>query len=180
MLNINQFHSAIRSGMAKTSLYKVDLPYISGTGILPGGLNLMCRSASLPGKQIMTGERMIGVKMEKVVNGFAVDDVALTFYLTNDYEAKRYFEAWAALSLDPDTYELNYKYGPNGYAKDVTITQLNQRSEPIYVCKLKDAFPTTINPIEFSSNEGSVVELNVQLSYSDWSGEWLSPYTPFP
>ena len=179
MLNVNQFHSAIKSGMAKTSLYEVDLPYIAATGILPTSLNLMCRSATLPGRQVMTAERSIGIKLEKVANGFAVEDVSLTFYLTNDYEAKRYFDSWAALAIDPVTYELNYKYGASGYAQDVIIKQLNQRSEIVYTCKLKDAFPTTINAVEFSSNEGSVVELNVQLSYTDWTGEWKSPFTPF-
>ena len=174
MLNVNQFHSAIRSGIAKTSLYKVDLPYIAETGISTSGLNLMCRSATLPGRQIMTAERMIGLKYEKVANSFAIDDVSMTFYLTNDYEAKRYFDTWSSLSVDPVTYELNYKYGPNGYAKDVVITQLNKKSEPVYICRLKDAFPTTVNAIEFSSNEGNVVELNVQLSYTDWTGEWIS------
>lgn len=174
MLNINQFHSYIKSGMAKSSLYKVELPYIQGTQIPSSGLNLMCTRASLPGRQIMTAERTIGVKTEKVTNSFAVEDVSLSFYLTNDYEAKRYFDTWGSLSLNPETYELNYKYGPNGYAKDVTITQLNQQSEPIYRCKLKYAFPTTINPIEFSSTEGSVIELNVQLSYTDWTGEWIN------
>ena len=38
-----------------------------------------------------------------------------------------------------------------------------------YTCLLEDAFPTTMNAIEFS-NEGGLAELNVQLSYTTWQG----------
>ena len=38
-----------------------------------------------------------------------------------------------------------------------------------YTCLLEDAFPTTMNAIEFS-NEGGLAELNVQLSYTNWQG----------
>lgn len=174
MLNITEFQSAMRNGMARTSLYRVILPSIPGADIFIPDLQLMCKNAVLPGKQILTSDRQVGTKIEKVVYGTATTDASLSFYLTNNYDAKRYFDAWSQLSVDPVTYEINHKYGPNGYVRDVTIVQLNSKGRDVYICKLKDAFPTTINQIDFS-NDGQIAELNVELSYTDWTGFWLPP-----
>lgn len=172
MLNINEFKSSLTAGIAKNNLFKVDLPRINE--IDPTTLNLMCRSASLPGRQMNINERVIGIpKPEKVVNGFQIDDVSLTFIMTNNYEAKRYFDEWTSLTMDLDSYELKYKFGPEGYAKQVVITQLNSRNEKVYECTLEDAFPTTVNAIEFTNEQGGIVELNVQLSYFNWKGKWF-------
>ena len=43
-------------------------------------LNTLCRGASLPGKQILTADRRIGMNNEKVAYGYAVTDLNLSFY----------------------------------------------------------------------------------------------------
>jgi len=177
MMNVEAFRSSLKKGVARNNLFKVILPSITtnqGT-IDPSTMNLMCRAASLPGRQMNINERIIGIpKPEKVVNGFQIDDMSMTFIMTNDYEAKRYFDAWTSLTMNFDSYELKYKFGSEGYAKQVTIIQLNSRGQEIYECKLEDAFPTTVNAIEFTNEQGGVVELNVQLSYYNWEGRWIN------
>ena len=94
MSSIDDFKNKISNhrGLAKPNRYEVRLPRLSH---IPGfetdieGLNLMCSNVNLPGKQILTADREIGIKFEKVPYGYAVDDISLTFYLTNDYQAKR-------------------------------------------------------------------------------------------
>jgi hypothetical protein len=39
----------------------------------------------------------------------------------------------------------------------------------IYTCKLEKAFPTTVNAINLNNEQNGLVELNVQLSYRNWS-----------
>lgn len=166
MLQIEEFKSAIRTGLARSNLFQVNLPTIAGSPLTTAAeRNLLCKATNLPGRQIVTNERMIGMKAEKMPYAFLQDDVSMTFHVTNDYALKRYFEAWQALIIDPDTYELSFK---NEYARQVKIHQLDHQGFIIYTCNLLEAFPTTMNAIELNNEPNGLVEINVQLSYRDW------------
>jgi len=198
--------ASAKLGFARNNNFLVELPTIGGGGLsgllgflgplvpsIPGvfgggaatsrELNLLCSNVSMPGKQLLTTERLIGNVREKVAYGYAVDDVNMTFYLLNDYGAKTYFDAWMALVMDPDTYEPGYK---SDYAKSVKIHQLrkplvgiSQGIGPIrvnvgvgegsvYSVELLEAFPTTINQIDFSNEQDGLVQVSVQLSFTNW------------
>ena len=146
-------------------------------------LNVLCESVTMPGKQILTHERRIGNVFEKVGYGYAVDDISMTFYLLNDYGVKNYFDAWMETVFSSDTYEPGYK---KDYAKTVKIHQLrkpivglSQGIGPIqinlgvgagsvYSVELIDAFPTTIQQIDFTNEQDGLVRVTVQMSYTNW------------
>ena len=197
MINIDAFKAYVGSkgGFARTNMWQVILPVLDGFDIVTEELNVLCKDVVLPGRQILTNERMVGMKPTKQAYGFAQDDVSLTFHLLNDYKVKQYFDEWTSrvVSNSPP-YELNY---PNEYSGDVVIQQIQQghgdqsfdvfdfnlgslnvdidikkqgeASKIIYTCKLENAFPTTINAINFNNEQNGLVELNVQLSYRNWS-----------
>jgi len=149
----------------------------------PKELNLLCDAVTLPGKQILTSERQIGNTREKIAYGYAVDDVSMSFYLMNDYGAKNYFDAWMNSVVNNDTYEPGYK---KEYAKPVKIHQLRKPlvglskglgpikvnigvgGGSVYSVELIDAFPTTIQQIDFSNEQDGLVRVTVQLSYTNW------------
>ena len=149
---------------------------------------MLCANVNLPGRQILTQERLIGVKGRKMPNGFASDDVNMTFYVMNDYKIKEYFEDWQESIISQNTYEIKYS---SEYAKDVRIAQLKKgmafdfpidkilgmnvdidlrtRNSIVYEVLLMDAFPTTMNTVEFNNDQDGLVQLNVQLSYRNWT-----------
>lgn len=167
-VSVSEFKANLVKGVARPNLYRIDLPSIDGIES-PRELNLMCSAVNLPGKQIMTSERSIGMKYEKIAYSYAVDDIALTFIVRQDLGVKRYFEAWAARAINFDTLEVRYK---QDYVEDVEIHQLNSRQEIVYTCKLEDAFPTTLNAISLSNDAAGLMEFNVQLSYTDWKSTY--------
>ena len=63
----------------------------------------------------------------------------------------------------------------NEYSFDVMINQLRKGNinsvddTIVYTCILEDAFPTTVNAINLNNEQAGIVELNVQLSYRNWS-----------
>ena len=128
--------ASAKLGFARTNQFLVELPseFASGgllatltslvtSGSMGGGdLNLLCASATLPGKQVLVQERRIGMEYQKVANGYAVDDVSLTFLLTNDYYVKRYFDRWKDFIINEDRQIANYK---NSYQAKVVIHQLS-------------------------------------------------------
>lgn len=169
---------------AKAVAENINLPSMSGDD--PETLNLLCKNASLPDKQIVSLDRQVGMEMRKVANGYAVGDVSLTFYVLNDYEVKKYFDNWMSKVVN----EGEKGYESVAYQSQIThpIT-ISQLSKPqmragfdigpldinfdigglsIYTVELEDAFPTSMQGVEFMSDTGAVVELTVQLSYTRW------------
>ena len=201
---------AAKDGVARPNLFVVEFPPLPG--VSTRDLNLICKDIQMPGRQILSNERRIGQKLEKVAYGYAVTDISATFHVMNDYGVKEFFEAWQNLAIDQNSYEVGYQRGTAGYAKQVKIKQLKKgfslpffkkdfnfgsklpseirnrlpKIGPIdlaqgqldlsyitnddvsYECKLIDSYPTSMNAIQLNNELDGLVELNVQLSYTNW------------
>lgn len=166
-------------GIAKANLYRVILPiipeiYINAGGIgvpNPLSLNILCKNAQIPGRQLLTNDRVIGTVAQKVAYGFANEDVTLTFMGLNNYVARKYFENWQHFAINENSYEVKYK---NEYAKTVTIQQLDMSGRVVYGVNLEKAFPTQILNIDFANDNNTPVEVSVTLSYTRWVRTSLS------
>lgn len=165
MSSIEELKGSITGGVSRADRYRVILP--ADFGVDGGTINTLCRATNIPGRQITTNDRTIGMMTQKMPFGFLSEDVNMTFMLTHDYSLRKYFEAWQKAVIGFDTYEVAFK---NEYAKDVIIQQLNHGDDSVvYACKLIKAFPTTMNAIELAdTNQNTLVELSVQLSYTVW------------
>ena len=194
-MSIDQLKSlaSLKLGFARSNQFLVELPsdFSGGGGILGGlanflggsNLNLLCSRASLPGKQILTTEREIGMTREKIAYGYASEDVSMTFYAMNDYGIMKYFDQWRARTVNEETHEAKYK---KDYVRPIKIHQLRKpilnkgvSAGPIrvniglgqgtvYSVELIDAFPTTVSSIELNNELDGLVEINVQISYTNW------------
>lgn len=178
---------SLKNGFAFSHHFAVELPPMAGMN--GDTLNVLCKDVDMPGKQILTLDRSIGVHNEKVVNGFAVADLNMTFYMTNDYGPRKYFDKWMSQMVDEDTGSIQWKKGKTGgsggFAKSITIHQLSKPQarvgfdlgifdinfdllgNSIYSVTLEDAFPITQNAISLNS-QGSIVELQVNFAYTKW------------
>lgn len=171
-----------KNGIAMANQFSVTLPNLT-TAESPSGLNVLCKEVSIPGRQMMSLDRSVGIFQEKVVNGFGVEDVSMTFYVLNDYGVRKYFDAWMdAIYTDRSRGEIAYK---DEYTHSVVIRQMRKpiarfgfdigpldinfdvSNTSIYSVELLEAFPTTVTSMPLS-NEGQLVECNVQLSLTDF------------
>ena len=203
MASINELKGMASSklGFARSNNFLVELPQLSANpfgrlagfvpsvpGLTPDAtastreLNVLCKNAQIPGKQILSHDRRIGMIFEKVAYGYAVGDVNLSFYMLNDYSVMNYFDTWKRSVVDEQNLTVGYK---KDYARPVKIHQLRKPlktigrnlgpisvdiglgSGSVYSVELVDAFPTTIGQIDFSNELDGLVELNVQLSYTN-------------
>lgn len=133
---IDDFKSQVGSsgGFAMGNMFKVFLPPLTGDA---REMNLLCKAASLPGRQITSTEKQIGMQMTKIAYGYAVDDVTLTFHVMNDYKVRNYFETWQNLAVNQETLEVGYY---NDYTHPVIIQQIKKGvSFPIKKKKIYDA-----------------------------------------
>jgi hypothetical protein len=120
--------------MAMGNLYKIFLPPIGGDA---REMNLLCKATSLPGRQILSTEKQMGLYTTKMAYGYAVDDVTLTFHCLNDMKIRNYFETWQNLAVNQETQEIGYF---NDYTHPVIIQHIKKgTSFPIAKKKLYDA-----------------------------------------
>ena len=196
-LSVNTLKSHItqRGGLARQNRYLVELPAVLVPGtITPGSffedeanvgfqlsesgfgsyynLSLMCRSTNMPGKQILSLDRRVGLTYNKVAYGYASEDVSMTFQLTEEYDIKDYFEGWQQMAVvSGGSNNAHYPRYLDEYARDVTVSQLGMDGEVKYAIKLIKAYPTTVSAIQFNDASGEPTELSVQLSYRRWTVE---------
>jgi len=102
-----------KNGMAMANQFSVSLPSMGELGTRE--LNVICKDVTLPGRQIMSLDRTVGIFNEKVANGFAVEDVSITFYVLNDYGVKKYFDTWANTIVG-----MNHKAKPTATGEDAS------------------------------------------------------------
>ena len=137
----------------------------------PRDLYLLCDSAQLPGRQIATHEHYTSMKAIKKPYQYIVDDVNMTFRVTNDFYTWNYFNSWIDLIIDKDIvgslHKVRYK---TEYATEVIIRQIGQNHEvPTKAIRLVNAFPIGLEAMEYSnSNANEPVICTVQFSYDDW------------
>ena len=225
--SVDQLKATISAsgGLARSNMYAVQLPPIyksDGTGesafnrelIMPAQeLNVLCKGTQLPGRQVTTIDRQIGMQTAKIAYGYQVSDLTLTFVVMNDYKIRKYFDAWQRLAVDYANGEVGYA---SEYALDVTVSQLRKGwsaavseidvasdfvqkipssvrnrlpdipilgdvlrtgtigidlgtdDKVMYQVKLVGAFPTSIQAVDFVSEQDGMVELSVQLSFTNW------------
>lgn len=185
MAGIEELKSKLisKGGMAMNNQFLVELPSMGGVD--GRTLNVLCKEVSLPGKQILTLDQTLGMYQEKIANGFAAEDVSMTFYVPNDYSTKKYFDEWRSKILYKKDGALVVGYKKD-YVKDIVIRQLKKPvarfgfdlgpldinldilGKSIYSVRLIEAFPTSLASIQLSSELDQVVEFTVQFSYTDW------------
>tara|TARA_Y100001937_G_scaffold22024_1_gene31215 strand:+ start:4248 stop:4787 length:540 start_codon:yes stop_codon:yes gene_type:complete len=162
-------------GIARLNRFQVELPTnIPGIEVRDSReYQILCKTASIPGKGIATHDRTIMTQNEKIGYGYIVQEMPMTFYLLNDYSVRDYFDKWMNSIVNQETFEVNYK---TEYQRNVRIHQLREPVEArrrvalnkIYSIELEDAFPISINSIDFSNDPDVIGEVSVNMSYTKW------------
>jgi|TARA_B110000858_G_scaffold178428_1_gene214204 hypothetical protein len=166
-----------QGGMASNNRFRVHLPNLAGTQKADGStaqdignrreLTDLCTSARIPGKTLSVVERNVGMEQIKVANGYTLGDMNLTFYLTNAYTARKYFQEWMDCIVSP---EPPYTAGfHSNYSKSLTVTQLDRVGDAVYTTELIKAYPTSMAEIDLNNQaQTAAIELTVSLTYSNY------------
>ena len=174
-----------QGGLASPNRFMVLLPTIASMipptaaareklqPIDPADLSLICTSAQIPGKQINVMSREIGVGTKSVANGQVFAAVNLSFYLTDDYVARKYFQYWMNCVVSQDLGVPMYAGYYENYVKDVNIYQLPRGSDSIskavYAVTLVDAFPTQMELIQLNNQaQTTAMEMTISLAYKTY------------
>lgn len=166
-----------RNGLAVANRYQVTFGLPNAVklnfpeaGITSGPiLNLMCDATGLPGRQITTIDYQSNKQSIKIPYGYLNEDVTFTFLVTNDYYAKKVFDAWTKSIIDFNSYRAKYL---EEHVSDIRVYQMikDTNSEQIgYGVVLKNAYPVTIGGINFENTaENTIQKLSVVMTYENF------------
>ena len=169
-VSISEFKERIgrHQGFAKANRFEVDFSGVNAVTEFSSNwiqnvsdLNIMCDNVTLPGRTTSTFDFTAWRNPIKIPNGYAEEDIEMSFLLTNDYFVKDMLEYWSNLVIDRDTYLLNYDY-----RGDFTISQLNENNERVHTTHVIGGFPYTIKGITLDNAEGdTITKLGVTFAY---------------
>jgi len=190
-------------GLASPNRFKVELPSVSDmpspntfnpeeppVAQLPD-LAILCTSAQLPGKQLNVASREIGIGTKSVANGQVFTAVNLSFYITNEYDIRKYFQYWMSCIVSQDQSQPMFAGFYNNYVRPVTIHQLSRGPQnpgsaesfgaanggaetqgdekTIYSVTLVDAFPTQMELLQLNNQaQTAAMEMTVSLAYKTY------------
>jgi hypothetical protein len=135
----------------------------------PRDISLLCKSTSLPSRQIGTTDYSTHSQSFKLPNNITDEEINMVFLVTSDMYIKTMFDNWIDEIFNAKDYLVGYK---EEYTTDVTIQQLNKENKPVYGVRLVNAFPTTLGGLALdNSSENNTHELTVQWNYDYWIAE---------
>lgn len=165
--SIGDFLSVIKAsgGLAHQNLYRVEFSFPDGFPADAEQLELLCDSASIPGRSLSTIDFQAHKQVYKIAQGFTQEDASFSFILTNDYAAKRIFDAWMRKSVDFEAYRAAYR---EQYVADISIYQVTKGGEDAYVGRLEAAYPTSVSAIVLeNSAENTIQRMTVSMAYEN-------------
>jgi len=173
-----------KNGIAAANQYRVELPRFGGAS--GRTLDVVCKEVNMPGKQILTLDRQMGIFQEKIANGFAIEEVTMVFHVLNDYGVKKWFDSWQKTIVGDNGSGNGFVAYKKNYVKSIKIHQLRKPiarfgfdigpfdinfdafGSTIYSVELLEAFPTTLTSIALSNQQDGLVEVSITFAYTKW------------
>jgi len=159
----------------RPNLFRVILPPIKGYD--SKDLNLLCKAVLMPGRQLGTLEKQLGMYKYDVVNQMSVSEVTMTFHVPTTHTVKNYFNEWQKVAFNKG--EVGYY---KDYARDIKIETMSKAAtipvfnkqipflkkvDPIIRNRLPDIGPFKLSQGEFDLDLGTKDEMSYSCRLLD-------------
>ena len=139
-----------QGGLAKNSKFTVQItpPTVLGSSIPAETVQFLCKGAQFPAYTFNTTEdRVYGIETLKPY-GVTFEAMSLTFYNTNDFSPRKFWEDWLFHIQPPKSRDMQYYDDMVGEITiyhfdegDLELTPINAN----YYCWLSEAWPYYVN-----------------------------------
>ena len=163
-------------GLAKNSRFTVQItpPVALTSDTVPDTINFLCHRAQIPSYGFQTTEdRVYGIEVLKPY-GVQFEAMSLTFYNTNNFAPRKFWEDWLAHIQPPKTRNMTYYDDMVG---DIKIYHFSEDTlEPTagnenYYCQLLECWPLSLeeSDLDWGEDEFESGAFDVQIQYKYWS-----------
>ena len=187
-LTINEILAPFRDGegVAKPSGYEVLFFPPTGASTRPNTINtffrqmfkditngdqrevsMQCNKIEFPGRNLdSTPDTNIYGPTREIVTGFSFAEITASFYQSNNYNEKQFFETWQRLAYDPNTWAMGYY---DEYVGKIQIYSLDNDGLRRYGVELIECFPKTIAAQQLDALPSTTAQTcDVSFSYRYW------------
>ncbi len=128
---------------------------------------MQCHKIDFPGRTLdSTPDTNIYGPTREIVNGFSFAEITASFYQSNNYQEKQFFETWQRLAYDPNSWAIQYY---DDYVGKIEIYSLDNDGARRYGVQLVECFPKTIAAQNLDANPSTVAQTcDVTFSYRYW------------
>lgn len=170
---INNFMSSVaETGVARPNRFDVEIffpgPVEAAFTGSSKATSIRVESLTLPGRNIstVTNDTIYGPTHELAAGLTYADEITFTFLLSSDLNEKRRFDVWQNWIYNQSSFNMNFY---EDYVSTINIYQLNENDEKVYGCQIREAFPKSVNPIEYSNETASaLLKLQVSFAFREW------------
>jgi len=171
--NLENFAASIsKTGIARPNRFEAEILFPAAVESVYGGsgraVSIRVKSLTLPGKNIstVTNDTIYGPTHELAAGLTYADEITFTFLLSSDLNEKRRFDTWQNWIYSQRTFNMNFY---EEYISTINIYQLNENDERVYGCQIREVFPKSVNPIEYTNETASAqLDLQVAFAFKEW------------
>ncbi len=161
-----------KGGLARANKFSVQITpptalHAAGADVI----SFLCKAAEFPGKGWSTVEdRIYGIEVLKPYAA-VYEPITLTFYNTNDFAVKKFWEIWLDYIQPQGTRNMQYYDKMVG---EIRLYHYNETAESAvvgkenYFCGLNEAWPLSLQETEINWDNDELYEFQVQIQYKDW------------
>ena len=163
-----------KGSLALANRFSVSIipPTMMWSEVPDGSIDFLCHTAEFPGMTFATTEdRLYGIEVAKPY-ATTFEAVTLTFYVTNDFSTKIFFEDWMRHIQHPKSKNMRYYDEFTGSVEIYHYAEHIETPAPgmhTYRTFLTEAWPLTIQEHELNWDSGEIMEVQIQISYRDWN-----------
>lgn len=174
MARLNDFISSVKKvGLIRTARYSV---VITPPDNLVGGIIIdnfsmkqiciQCDTIQVPGLNYQTASNLTYGESREVPYTRLYDNINMTFYVDNNMNTKKFFDAWLFSIQDPVTRTFSYY---EKYISDIDIYVEDINNNSTYAVKLHECYPKSVNSIQLDYASKDVMKLSINLAYKYWT-----------
>ena len=130
-------------------------------------VSMQCHKIEFPGRNLdSTPDTNIYGPSREIVSGFSFAEITASFYQSNNYKEKQFFETWQRLCYDPNTFSMGYY---DEYVGKIQIYSLDNDGLRRYGVELVECFPKTIAAQQLDALPSTTAQTcDVSFSYRYW------------
>ena len=130
-------------------------------------LAMRVESAELPGKSIPTSDARLYGPIRKIPYNLSFIDSTFTFMCSDNFLVeKRFFDDWADLIVNPDTFDVEYH---DNLVGTINLQLFNDENLLMYEVQYMEAFPINISAMNVGfAQMNDYAKFSVTFSYRKW------------